>query len=216
MPDAPSIPYQTLYTFGRLNVHLTHELQNVMATISETSGLLEDLAAFRASGGQVDDERLARLLGRVVTEAQRGQQLVGRINSLAHSTDEPSIELDLARVVRFMAEVSTCFPKARRITLDLCEEPVTLEAAPYYVEQLLYGAITAAFAGLDPDSDVGLAMRREAGACLLRFTGLAADAGGDAGPFPDEATALAARALSAELELDRTAGNLGIRVPLTR
>ncbi|MUM76031.1 hypothetical protein GKC30_00095 [Pseudodesulfovibrio sp. F-1] len=207
------IPFETLHTFGQMNVHLTHELQNVMATISETSGLLEDLAAFRTSGGGVDPARLEKLLRRIGEEAGRGQRLVSRINSLAHSTDAPAIRLDLGRVVRFMAEVSSCFPKSRTIRLDICDRCVALDAAPYTVQQLLYGCLQAAFRGLAPDQEVALSLRMEGNICVLRLSGLAKLAAADQEePFPDRPTALAAEALDATLGLDRDAGILTLHL----
>lgn len=213
MNDIPQVPFETLHTFGRLNVHLTHELQNVMATISETSGLLEDLAAFKSSGGRVDPTRLEKLLRRIVEEAERGQKLVGRINSLAHSTDEPVIRLDLGRVVRFMAELSTCFPKARTVYLDICDGCIAVDAAPYYVQQLLYGCLRAAFRGLEPNQGTTMTLRVEDGACIMQMFGLARDPLADhEEPFPDQATALAAAFLDAHLKLDRAAGTLEVRL----
>jgi len=213
MSAALRIPFETLHTFGRLNVHLTHELQNVMATISETSGLLEDLAAFKASGGGVDPARLEKLLRRIGEEAGRGQRLVSRINSLAHSTDAPFIRLDLGRVVRFMAEVSGCFPKARTVHLDICDQCVAVEAAPYTVQQLLYGCLQAAFRGLEPDQGVALSLRVEGDYCVMRMDGLAKNPLADQEePFPDRATALAAESLAAVLDLDRNGGSLTVRL----
>ncbi len=213
MDHSLSIPFETLRTFGQMNVHLTHELQNVMATIAETSGLLEDLAAFSSSSQQVDPARLDKLLQRVVKEAERGQKLVGRINSLAHSLDEPVIRLDLVRLARFMAEVSACFPKARALDMDLPEEPAVMECAPYYVEQMLYGCLRAAFSGLDPEQRLELSLSPAGQGCLMRISGLAADPEADDGErFPDPATALAAKALGAEILLDRPAGSLEIRL----
>ncbi|MFH1913037.1 MAG: hypothetical protein ABIK45_02020 [Pseudomonadota bacterium] len=207
------IPFETLHTFGRLNVHLTHELQNVMATISETSGLLEDLAAFKASGGGVDPARLEKLLRRIGEEAERGQRLVSRINSLAHSTDAPVIRLDLGRVVRFMAELSACFPKARAVRLDICDGCVAVDAAPYTVQQLLYGCLQAAFRGLEPDQGVDLTLRLEGATSVVRMSGLAKSPLADQGDsFPDRATALAAEELDALLQLDRDAGTLTMRL----
>ncbi len=213
MRDISHVPFETLHTFGRLNVHLTHELQNVMATICETSGLLEDLGAFQSTGGGVDPARMAKLLRRIVEEAERGQKLVGRINSLAHSTDEPVIRLDLGRIVRFMVDLSSCFPKARTVYLDLCDECVAVDAAPFYVQQLLYGYLRAAFRGLDPNQGTTLTMRVEGGACVLRMFGLAKDPQADQEePFPDKTTALAAELLGAHLELNRGAGTLELRL----
>lgn len=207
------IPFETLHTFGRLNVHLTHELQNVMATISETSGLLEDLSAFKASGGGVDPARLEKLLRRIGEEAERGQRLVSRINSLAHSTDAPVIRLDLGRVVRFMAELSSCFPKARTVGLEICDGCVAVDAAPYTVQQLLYGCLRTAFRGLEPDQGVALSLRVEGDTCVIHLSGLAKSTQADRDePFPDRATTLAAEALAATLDLDRNAGTLTVRL----
>jgi signal transduction histidine kinase len=213
MSEFSHVPFETLHTFGRLNVHLTHELQNVMATISETSGLLEDLSAFKSSGGGVDPARLEKLLGRIVEEAERGQKLVSRINSLAHSTDEPMIRLDLGRVVRFMAELSSCFPKARTVHLDICDECIAVDAAPYYLQQLLYGCLRAAFRGLEPNQGTTLTLRVEGDTCTMRMFGLARDTRADEEEsFPDKATALAAELLDATLALDRGAGTLEMRL----
>lgn len=215
MGDKTTIPYETLNFFGQMNVHLTHELQNVMATISETSGLLNDLAEFAASGGKVDEARTSRLMARIVDEAERGHKLVSRINSLAHSADEPAIRLDLARVIRFMAEASGCMPKARTVELDVEDEVMEIKAGSYYVEQLLYGCLRAAFRGLKPEERIKLSAGRHNGDCRVVFSGLAADPGEEGEEaFPCSMTASAAGILGAEVSLDRGAGRLAVRLPL--
>ncbi|MBU1610420.1 MAG: hypothetical protein KKC99_01110, partial [Proteobacteria bacterium] len=51
--------------FGRMNAHISHELKNIFATISETSGLLVDLMSIHGMDKGPQGERLVQICGRI-------------------------------------------------------------------------------------------------------------------------------------------------------
>ncbi len=55
MNEQSCLRFDTLRFLGRMNSHLTHDLKNVLATMSETAGLLEDLC-------RVDLHKLVRFM----------------------------------------------------------------------------------------------------------------------------------------------------------
>ena len=208
------VPFETLHFLGRMNVHLTHELQNVMATISETSGLLDDLVDLFSAGADMDRKRLSKLTGRIVQEIDRGHKLVSHINTLAHSVDEAESEVDLTRVVRFMAYTAPCLPNARPIELDINLEELKAVIRPYLLEHLLYAAIRYAFQGLEPDQGIGLKLSSQDNTAEILFTGLAL--GKEFPGFPDAFAQKALDTLQATASLDRDRGALALTLPLDR
>ena len=47
---------------GRVNAGISHEMKNIMATISETAGLMEDWVDLAAKGRPLDMGRVEKLL----------------------------------------------------------------------------------------------------------------------------------------------------------
>jgi len=125
---------------GRVAASVTHELNNVLSTISELSGLLEDVAAADPAKGAVSQERLERIANGLMAQVKRGAGIVKRLNRFAHSsdTDIQSVELkDLVVLVAGLAE-----PLSRRHSVSLVTEPgdaaITIQTNAFLLEQLVY------------------------------------------------------------------------------
>ena len=79
---------EELAFFGTITAGLSHELKNVIATINEYNGLLDDLAQ-AAARRPLDPERLRQICGKITKQIERGESLILGLNRFAHSMDEP-------------------------------------------------------------------------------------------------------------------------------
>jgi hypothetical protein len=70
--------YDSLAFFGRVNASISHELKNVMAIISETTGLLGDLSEMASTGNTHRPDMLTSCTDSIVEEIQRGFSPFGR------------------------------------------------------------------------------------------------------------------------------------------
>lgn len=72
---------------GRLAASATHELQNVLAVIRESAGLMQDLVSLCGEGLPHRD-RLCTMLALIQEQVARGGDLAWNLNRLAHAWEE--------------------------------------------------------------------------------------------------------------------------------
>jgi hypothetical protein len=155
--------------FGRSGAHLSHELKNILATISETAGLMGDL--IEMSGKDCDPAKLGSLCERITGLVSRGNATVRNLNGLAHSVDEPVREADLARLAALAAGLAGYAPFSREVALDLPEE-LLLTVRPFETLHLLTDTLRAAGATIDSSRRLGLCLRAEGGGAVAVVSGI--------------------------------------------
>jgi hypothetical protein len=206
------IPFTTLRFCGRMNAHISHDLKNVTATVSETAWLLQDLMDLQVSGGDVEPKRLKSLTERIVEEIRRGNDFLKSMNAFAHSTDEPERKVDLRSTVELVTDLARCLPFARTVTPDLGEEPVEIITRPYMVAEYCYLVFRAFFESMEPQDILTLRLLPlEDGGCRLEL-----------GPLPHapapslaESTRSVAASLGGDSSFDPDSNCLALVLPST-
>jgi len=84
---SPSTTNVELAFFGRIMASLSHELRNAIATINESSALMEDLLRAAKKGSALNQDRLQDLCRKINKHTMRGATLVRRQSRLSHSVD---------------------------------------------------------------------------------------------------------------------------------
>ncbi|MFP4476418.1 MAG: hypothetical protein ACLFOY_12735 [Desulfatibacillaceae bacterium] len=74
---------------GSVTAGMTHEINNVLAVIRESSGLLEDLVSLAGEGDIPHRDKFVRNLSGIGRQVERGVRLTNTLNRLAHSVDHP-------------------------------------------------------------------------------------------------------------------------------
>jgi len=114
---------------GRVTASVTHELQNVLAIISENQALMNDLLAMDHSQTK---EQLAKSLSKsletIERQVLRGKTRTSELNTFAHAPDRVRAELPVVETVNALVSIT------RRIT-DLLE--VEVKMADNQEEQLV-------------------------------------------------------------------------------
>ena len=125
---------------GRITASVTHELNNVLSTVGELSGLLEDVAAAGSLSGAVAQERLARIVTGLTAQVKRGAAIVKRLNRFAHSTDDTIQSVDLADLIELIAGLADPLIRRHEVTLKTLVDgaPPIIETNTFVLEQLLY------------------------------------------------------------------------------
>ncbi len=209
MSDNGTVPFHTLRFVGRMNAHISHDIKNVVATISETAGLLDDLLAMQAAGKEVDPERFSKLGARILQQVERGNALLANMNVLAHSTDEPTATTDLNRTLAVMAGLARCVPDYRAVQAQPVPGDPALPLRPYYLEQFIYLVYRAAFPAMPQDGKLALSARAEGGGWIVAVDGLPETLDPAHTAHLDELAAL----LGGAMNLDADAGRLELRLP---
>jgi len=83
--------HQEAYFMGRIAASTTHGLKNILAVISETLGLLEDLASAPSRTASLDEylDKVKKSAVIVSAQVAKGIALVEDYNRFAHILDHP-------------------------------------------------------------------------------------------------------------------------------
>ena len=146
---------------GRVTASVTHELNNVLSTVSELSGLLEDIAAAGSLSGALAQERLARIATGLTAQVKRGAAIVKRLNRFAHGADDAIQSVDVAGLIELIAGLADPLIRRHEVTLETAIDgaPPVIETNTFVLEQLLYLWIDLAASASDRTQPITVSCR---------------------------------------------------------
>lgn len=133
--------------FGKVTASVTHEIQNVLAIIKETSGLVEDFIQLNQTNGLPDfEEKLGKCLETIKKQAYRGVSLTSSLNSFAHTPDNIQASIDLHETAKKLIIITDRLFKQKNVTVEIMEstssfsiitDPVILQMVLFYSVECL-------------------------------------------------------------------------------
>ncbi|MCP4566205.1 MAG: hypothetical protein GY841_01355 [FCB group bacterium] len=87
--------YQGLGFFGAITASVTHEFNNILGTIDQLSGLLEDLTVSSGQEKAISEDQINAITGRISLQTERGLTLVKQLNTFAHTSDHKATEFNV-------------------------------------------------------------------------------------------------------------------------
>ncbi len=110
---------------GKITASITHEIKNVLASIKELTGLMEDLVLMS------DDfplkEKLQKTIPRISAQVDRGSEITMNFNAFAHIPDAKIDNLDIKAVAMHIAYLSKRIAHQKNIELIVPDENVSAE-----------------------------------------------------------------------------------------
>ncbi|MBW1765954.1 MAG: hypothetical protein JRJ65_02760 [Deltaproteobacteria bacterium] len=124
---------------GKITAGVTHEFMNVLATIRETSGLMEDLLALSRETSFPHLEKFSRILTTIKKQVTRGMEISGRLNRFAHSMDKPRARVEVNEIMDQLVFLMQRFTKLKHITLNInpVEPPLVIFIDPFRLQLIL-------------------------------------------------------------------------------
>lgn len=134
---------RSLAFFGAVMASVSHELNNVISIIDQSSGLLEDYAMISEQGKTPPADKLRSIADRVGRQTKRGLGIISRLNKFAHSADHPKVECNLSDVVVNITTLSNRLADMKKVELETAvpEQPLITEIDPFSLQQLLFSTI---------------------------------------------------------------------------
>jgi hypothetical protein len=126
--------------FGKVSASLSHEIRNVLATLYENAGLLEDLVLMAEKGRPLDPQRIKDLAGRLKAQVKRGKEIADHMNRFAHSVDEPLTTVNLHDMLGLVIALAQRTASARGVTLQTQDaaSPLVIRTTPLGLENLVW------------------------------------------------------------------------------
>jgi signal transduction histidine kinase len=198
--------------FGRVSAVVSHELKNIMATISETAGLLGDLVELAGEGRPLEPGELRSISETIMDEIQRGYASIGRLNAFAHSVDQPFEEVELSKIVNLAVGLSQALAYARRVELDPAPAAeVKLHTNSFSLIDLLYNCLVWSYESVGLEGVIRVAVRPRDKTCDVVLSGLGAVETG-----PGDRIAAATEVVGAVVSRDASRGELTVTIPHER
>jgi len=110
---------------GKVTAGLTHELKNVLATINESTGLIQDILSESDEHIQHTDQ-LKRALGSIQHQIDRGADITNEFNTFAHCMDKETSLMTANGTIELVVFMMHRFARISQIELLL--EPLRKDA----------------------------------------------------------------------------------------
>lgn len=148
--------------FGAITASVSHDLNNVISIVGQSGGLLDDLLVGAAQGRPIRNEQLRRIADRIGGQTKRGVDIIRRLNSFAHSVDEPRCEFDVNQAVENLTALIERLASLKRARLEtrLSDEPVRIIGCPFLLQQALFLSFRALVAPAQKDDVLTISVAR--------------------------------------------------------
>ncbi|MCB2211351.1 hypothetical protein KQI52_04505 [bacterium] len=176
MTDAQGHPQplsDDLAFFGRISAGVTHELNNVVSIIEQVTGLLEDQLYSANAGGTLDVDKLQSVHDRIMTQIDRGVELIHNLNRFSHTVDEAERDTDLNELMAILSVLGRRFAALKNVSFDvsLSTASIIVRCSPYRLLEAMFAVELTALTTMNPDDQLTLAMIHESGRAGIRVTG---------------------------------------------
>ncbi len=157
---------------AKITAGLSHEFMNVLATIRETSGLMEDLLALDQNEFPYR-EKFARSLGAIRKQVNRGMEIGENLNQFAHSMDEPRVQLELNDALQQFKSLMQRFVRLQKaqLAVESGESPLEIETDSLRLQMIFAACVEYCLLHTAPGETVTLRAYRTDGGIAIRFLG---------------------------------------------
>lgn len=204
---------QDLQFFGRVSASVSHEIKNVFAVINEAAGLIEDFTLLAERGMPLQPERLKSAANSIQGQIRRGDGIVKNMNAFAHSTDEPVREVDLVETLSLTVALTSRLADMHQIRLTMGDcEPVSVQANPFDLMQLLHSSIAASLGILAAGDTLAIGVKPADGGASFSLS----SPGKDAPLASDVSFSSLAQAMSVRVKVDENTATSELLLPAAR
>lgn len=191
--------------FGRITASVTHELNNVISIVEQLAGLLEDQLYAAESGMPLNNEKVKTVQEKIVTQTDRGVDLLRNLNKFAHSVDEQKRDADLNELVVNLYLLSKRFAELKNINLEMVTagESIIVRTSPFLLQQVLFWMLMAVISSTLKDEAISLAIISAEDRAGVRISSPVIEWSSEAEPLLERAKVLNSR-LEAELIINQS------------
>ncbi len=128
---------------GKITAGVTHEVNNVLASIREISGLMADILSITSSDSFSHKEKFESSVKKIQNQENRGVKLISQLNKFAHLPDVISGEIDLNDMIEHLLFLTERFGRIKNIQIQLqsSQQDVKISSKPFYLQMALFNCI---------------------------------------------------------------------------
>ncbi|MDY6905958.1 MAG: hypothetical protein SWH61_14875 [Thermodesulfobacteriota bacterium] len=199
--------------FSKTNRLISHELKNILAIISETLGLMEELTSLANAGKALTPGKLESLSASIIEEVERANTLTRGMNTFAHTVDELSADVDVRQAVMLIVQLSQLDADIKHTGVKVAPgDPCRTHTSSFFLQNLIYSILKHG-SGEPPaggEKGITVSVANAGSGVQIAFSNLAE---GATASFPTEKQVFMAKMLSAELITDSGTNTITIALP---
>ncbi len=145
---------------GTITASVSHELNNVIAIMDQTTGLLEDKLSGAGDEVRIPSEKLEKIVTSLQNQAARGLAIIKSLNRFSHSADHTRCRFDVGETLQNLVQLTTRLATMKGASLDanLPNTPVEIESNPFRLQQAVFQAIKMALENAQKGDVINIAL----------------------------------------------------------
>jgi len=148
---------------GKITSGVTHELNNVLASIREISGLMTDILSMTDEKSFPRKEKFQTSLDKVQNQIQRGVKLTSQLNKFSHLPDSNKTEIDLNDSIKHLIFLTERFARIKNVSLiqQTSNKSVTLISDPLKLQMALFNCIAYLLNRISNGGEINLSQEKK-------------------------------------------------------
>jgi len=147
---------------GKITASVTHDLQNVLAIVKETSGLMEDYFLMHRSGGLENfEDKIETCIKTIKQQTYRGVDLTSGLNGFAHTADSKKDSINIFEVLKRMLFITQRLFKQKGVDVSIIDSDTTCSILtdPLLFQELIFSCIECLIDFFETTSHITLDIR---------------------------------------------------------
>ena len=148
---------------GKITAGVTHEVNNVLASIREISGLMTDILSVIDDKSFPHKEKFQTSLQKIQNQIERGVKLTSQLNKFSHLPDNEISEVNLNELIDHLIFLTERFARLKNISLQnkSSDQSITLITNPLQLQMALFYSILYLLNHLKNGSEISFSHGKE-------------------------------------------------------
>lgn len=148
---------------GKITAGVTHEVNNVLASIREISGLMTDILSVIDDKSFPRKEKFQTSLQKIQNQIERGVKLTSQLNKFSHLPDNEISEVNLNELIDHLIFLTERFARLKNISLQnkSSDQSSTLITNPLQLQMALFYSILYLLNHLKNGSEISFSHGKE-------------------------------------------------------
>jgi C4-dicarboxylate-specific signal transduction histidine kinase len=154
---------------GKITAGVTHEVNNVLASIREISGLLNDILSITDEKSFPKKEKFQTSIQKIQNQIQRGVKLTSQLNKFSHLSDSKKTEIDLNESIDHLIFLTERFARIKNVSLihQASNKTFTLRSDPLKLQMALFICILYLLNHMSNGGEINLLQEKKGNECLI-------------------------------------------------
>ncbi|MFO7883184.1 MAG: hypothetical protein R6U68_00035 [Desulfobacteraceae bacterium] len=204
--------------FGKVTASVTHELQNILAIISENEALMEDVLMMHQDCSPETEqliEQLAKSLESIKTQIARGRQRTSELNTFAHNPDFAKATFDMIEKIENLVSITRRITALSEVRVEIADnqENQTLETDAVFFQAAVFICIEMLTCNAFPGTVLTISLEKNKNRPAVQIKG---SNPGNAQVFKNELSTLCTKKSSLWEKCTLVCGKTGFRISVLK